>query len=33
MHDGKQVSVSRDTQDVSFPEGVQMLEIFRDFKE
>ena len=31
MNEYKPVSNSRDTQEISFYEGIQMLEIFRDF--
>jgi YTH domain-containing family protein len=33
LNEGKPVTNSRDVQEISFPEGVQMLEIFRDFRE
>ena len=33
MNEYKPVSNSRDTQEISFYEGIQMLEIFRDFQE
>jgi hypothetical protein len=33
LNEGKPVTNSRDTQEISFYEGGQMLEIFRDFVE
>ena len=33
MNEYKPVTNSRDTQEISFFEGIQMLEIFRDFQE